>query len=271
MRRMNISYTNITPHFGAELDPSIQLLDLSSVTEFEQLCAQRGVVVARNQVMSLDDQVEFARRLGELFKNPANKGMPEQLIKIHATARSKKVAGAGWHSDVSSEEIPPGLSLLRMEIAPESGGDTLFADMRQVFSALSPAMQTFLKSLTARHDPKGHFLYLSGAKTLEELGAAIHPMVRLHPLTNDPALYVNSGFTGRVMELSVRESESLLKFLYDTIAYAVDAQIRVNWEPDMMVFWDNRIVQHHASFDYFPQERKAYRATVRGEAVIPAR
>lgn len=269
---MNISYTDITPNFGAELDPSIRLLDLSSVTEFEQLCAQRGVVVARNQVMSLDDQAEFAGRFGELFKKPANsKGVPEQLIKIHATAKSKRVAGTGWHSDVSSEEIPPGLSILRMEVVPESGGDTLFADMRQVFSALSPAMQTFLKSLTARHDPRGHYLYVSGVKKLEELGAAIHPIVRLHPLTNDPALYVNSGFTGRVMELSDRESESLLKFLYDTIAYSVDAQIRVRWEPDTMVFWDNRIVQHHASFDYFPQERKGYRATVHGEAVIPAR
>ena len=105
---------------------------------------------------------------------------------------------------------------------------------------------------------------------MEELGAAIHPMVRLHPLTNDPALYVNSGFTGRIMELSDTESESLLKFLYDKIAYSVDAQIRVRWEPDTIVFWDNRIVQHHASFDYWPQERKGYRSTVRGEAVIPA-
>ena len=266
----NLQFTNSSPSFGAELDPSVRLLDLKDVTEFEQLCAERGVVVARNQVMSLDEQVEFSARLGELFKNPANKGVPEELIKIRATARSEKVPGTGWHSDVSSEEKPPGLSILRMEIVPESGGDTLFADMRQVFSALSPAMQAFLKTLTAQHDPKSHFLYLRGVKTMEELGAAIHPMVRLHPLTNDPALYVNSGFTGRIMELSDTESESLLKFLYDKIAYSVDAQIRVRWEPDTIVFWDNRIVQHHASFDYWPQERKGYRSTVRGEAVIPA-
>ena len=155
---MNIPHTNITPRFGAELDSSVRLLDLSDIGEFEQLCAERGVVVARNQAMSLEEQIEFAGRLGELFKNPANKDVPEELIKIRATARSEKVPGTGWHSDVSSEEIPPGLSILRMEIVPDSGGDTLFADMRQVFNALSPAMQSFVKSLTARHDPKSHFL-----------------------------------------------------------------------------------------------------------------
>ena len=49
--------------------------------------------------------------------------------------------------------------MLRMEVVPESGGDTLFADMRQVFAALSPTLQAFLQTLHARHDPRGHYLY----------------------------------------------------------------------------------------------------------------
>ena len=267
-----LSYAPITPDFGAELSSDIRLVDATDtqVLALHQLAAERGVVVARDQEMSLDEHIAFAQRLGPLYQNPANRDLPEELIQIKADEHSKFVPGTGWHSDVSSDEHPPGLSMLRMEVVPSSGGDTLFADMTKVFQMLSTAMQAFLKTLHARHDPRSHFLYLRGVKTKEELGAAVHPVVRVHPLTNQPALYVNSGFTDRIVELSERESDSLLKFLYDTIAYSVAAQIRVAWQPHTVVFWDNRVVQHHAAFDYFPEKRLGYRATVRGEAVIPA-
>ena len=137
--------------------------------------------------------------------------------------------------------------MLRMEVVPASGGDTLFADMYRAFELLSPAMQNFLKQLNARHDPKGHYLYLSGAKKLDELPSTNHPVVRTHPLTGRNALYVNSGFVGRINELSSLESKRLLEMLYDHIAYSVDIQCRVKWEPNTVVFWDNRVVQHHAA------------------------
>ncbi|MDG1835491.1 MAG: TauD/TfdA family dioxygenase, partial [Pseudomonadales bacterium] len=131
---------------------------------------------------------------------------------------------------------------------------------------LSPSMQAFLKQLSARHDPKGHYLYLSGAKKLEELPSAVHPVVRTHPLTDRNALFVNAGFVGQIQELSPRESEALLSMLYDHIAYSVSIQCRIQWAPNTVVFWDNRVVQHHAAFDYFPEVRRGYRVTVVGEA-----
>ena len=91
-----------------------------------------------------------------------------------ADENSKHAAGEGWHSDVSSESEPPGLSMLRMEEVPSSGGDTLFANMYAAYESLSPAMQAFVETLTAKHDPIGHYLYVSGAKKLEELPSAIH-------------------------------------------------------------------------------------------------
>ena len=270
---MSLEYSPIQPRFGAELDAGIQLADLDGeqIEALHQLAAERGVVVARNQTMGVAEQAAFARRLGETFTTPINQpDVPEELIVIHADENSKRVAGQGWHSDVSSEEVPPGLSMLRMEVVPESGGDTLFADMRQAFERLSPQMQSFLCSLTAHHLPKGHYLYISGAKKLDELPSAKHPVVRIHPRTGDRALYVNIGFVDKIVELSKRESDSLLAMLYDHTAYAVDIQCRVQWAPNTVVFWDNRIVQHHAAFDYYPQTRKGYRATIRGEALVPA-
>ncbi|HIG40364.1 MAG: TauD/TfdA family dioxygenase [bacterium] len=264
-----MEYSNITPTFGVELGEGTQLAQFSDaeVTELKQLAAEHGIVVARNQKMDMQAQAEFGHRLGTLMNSPVNKAdIPEELIVIHAGPKSKAVAGQGWHSDVSSEAVTPGLSMLRMEIVPPSGGDTLFADMYQAFETLSPSMQAFLKQLHALHEPRGHYLYLSGAKKLEELPSAVHPVVRTHPLTRRNALYVNNGFVAKIVELNPRESQALLAMLYDHIAYSVSLQCRVQWAPNTVVFWDNRVVQHHASFDYHPEVRRGYRVTVVGEA-----
>ena len=261
--------TNITPSFGVELNRDSQLVEFSQdeVVALKQLAAERGIVVARDQNMDVNTQAEFGKRLGTIMDAPVKRpDIPEGLILIQAGPKSKSVAGEAWHSDVSSEAVPPGLSMLRMEVVPSSGGDTLFADMYQAFETLSPSMQGFLKQLHARHDPKGHYLYLSGVKKLEELPSAIHPVVRTHPLTGRNALYVNSGFVGKIVELNPLESDRLLSMLYDHIAYSVGIQCRVKWSPNTVVFWDNRIVQHHAVFDYHPEVRRGYRVTVVGEA-----
>ena len=157
-----LTYHPISPKFGAELTDAV-LLDLhdDEVESLQQLAAERGVVVVRDQSMTVHQQAEFAHRLGPLTTYPVrDKDVPSELLVIHADENSKNVAGSKWHTDISSEERPPSLSMLRMEVVPSSGGDTLFCDMYQAFESLSPEMQRFLKRLSARHDPKGHHLYL---------------------------------------------------------------------------------------------------------------
>jgi taurine dioxygenase len=261
----------ITPALGSLIETEGSILDFSkaAVTHLVNLCAQRGVLVFPNQPMTLEEQAGFAHRLGEPLRFPNNPpSIPEELIKIRSGPKTKVAAGEGWHTDVSSEPCPPGLSMLRMEEVPESGGDTLFADMRQAFNLLSQPLQALLKTLSARHEPRGHYLFLSGAVAFEDLPVSDHPIVRIHPLTQEKALFVNDGFVARINGLSHRESQALLRLLYDHVAYTPAIQTRVRWQPNTVVFWDNRIVQHHAAFDYFPAERLGYRCTIMGEEPI---
>ena len=263
----------LSPNFGVKLDRKLMLVDLSDadVEALKLNIARAGVLVARDQVMTADAQAQFAARLGELFPSAKpNQTTPEGLIRIKADERSKGAPGTTWHSDVSSDARPPSISMLRMEVVPPVGGDTLFMDMRQIFASFSPSLQSLLKGLTARHDPIGHYLYLSGQKALHELASAHHPIVRQIPETGDQALYVNEGFTRGIDGLPQAEQDMLLNFLLKTVRENVIAQLRVKWQPDTVVFWDNRIVQHHAVFDYFPHKRLGYRATVRGEVPVAA-
>jgi taurine dioxygenase len=265
----SLDWRPITPQFGAELNTGqIHQLDGEGAGGLLSLIADRGVVVARGQTMTIDEQVALGHLLGPVHVHPvfADPDRPEVLV-IHADEKTAHAAGERWHSDVSCQPEPPAISMLRMEIVPESGGDTLFADMYRAYQSLSPALQNFLPTLTARHDAPPVF---GGGRTDAQPLSTTHPVVRTHPLSNRRALYVNSGYTKKIVELTDRESEALLRLLFDQIAYNVDHQIRVRWQPGTVVLWDNRCVQHHAAFDYYPAVRHGYRITTIGEAPIPA-
>lgn len=269
MRTMTMTRTDLTKPLGSEIG-GVRLceLDAGDAEAIRKLAAERGVLVFRDQQMSVADQVALGSKLGELHVHPAATapdGFPEVLV-IHTDAESTYTAGDGWHSDVSCDERPPAISMLRIEQTPSVGGDTLFSSMYAAYEALSPTMQEFLGTLTAVHSGDRAYRGRYGYRDVDKVyPSAEHPVVRTHPETGRKALYVNGGFTQRIKGLKQKESELLLRFLYDHIAYGVAFQCRVRWEPHTVTMWDNRCVQHHASWDYFPETRHGYRVTTVGE------
>jgi taurine dioxygenase len=45
-----------------------------------------------------------------------------------------------------------------------------------------------------------------------------------------------------------------------------DFQIRFQWEPHSIAFWDNRCTQHKAIWDYYPHVRSGFRIQIKGMA-----
>jgi taurine dioxygenase len=150
---------------------------------------------------------------------------------------------------------------------PPLGGDTLFANMYAAFEALSTPLQKLLAGLTALHD--GEQTYRGRYEGMEEEGKVYprseHPVVRTHPVTGRPLLFVNRIFTTRILELSQTESAALLQMLFRHIEQP-QFQCRFQWQPGSLAFWDNRCTQHHALWDYYPHRRVGHRVTIRGDA-----
>ena len=90
-------------------------------------------------------------------------------------------------------------------------------------------------------------------------------MVR-HPETGRKLLYVNGGFTTRLVGLSAAESRSVLSLLFRHIESTPKLCCRVQWAPGTLTFWDNRCTQHHAIWDYFPHSRAGGRVSILGDA-----
>jgi len=259
----------LTPAIGAEIGN----VDLASpdiaerIPDIRAALLQHGVIFFRDQHLTQEQHIAFARHFGALEIHPATPKdqVNREILRIVHGPESRGQENS-WHSDVTWREKPSLGSILRAVEVPEVGGDTLFANMHLAFERLSPRMKRFISTLTAVHDIARVFARRLG-KRPEELHEQYppmrHPVVRTHPETGKPLIFVNTAFTSHIEGLSEEESRWLLDHLYPTAADP-EIQCRFRWRPGSIAFWDNRLVQHFAASDYFPARRVMERVTISG-------
>lgn len=266
-----LTVERITPVLGAEVSG----VDLSQEIPAQQLEEIRAafrdhhVLVFRDQTITAEHHKRFAAAFGDLrpVNPPPEEGDP-YILEIRTTSAAADVAGNGWHADGTADAEPSLGSMLYITEIPEPGcgGDTLFANMHLAYDMLSPAMRALLDPLTAIHD---------GAQALAGytppadyvVPKSEHPLIARHPETDRKLLYVNKAYTSRIPQLSADESRALLDMLFDITARRPVLHCRVRWTPGTLVFWDNRCVQHHASYDYYPYARYGQRVAINGGPV----
>jgi taurine dioxygenase len=133
-------------------------------------------------------------------------------------------------------------------------------------------MQRFITGLEAVHDFKPFKSLFEDSEAgrarlrkFEEIFRPVtHPVVRVHPVTGKRALFVNPQFTLAIKGMEETESRTLLDTLFRTV-HTLEYHYRHHWEPNMVVFWDNRGTQHAAVHDYYPQRRLMERVTIKGD------
>ena len=262
-----------TPVIGAEIRGVDLTRPLSEAqwNEIHDAFLRHLVVFFREQRrMSPEQQIAFGRSFGELHIHPAAphlEGFPEVFV-IHAHKDSKFANGESWHSDVSCDVEPPLGSILQIHVLPPCGGDTLFSSMYAAYDDLSPRMKTFLEGLTAVHESEHFYRGRYADRGVNDAGKlypkAVHPVIRTHPETGKRCVFVNRTFTTRIEGLPDDESRAILEFLFhhvETPWY----QTRFTWRENDVAMWDNRCAQHMAIWDYWPNERKGHRVTVKGD------
>ena len=234
-----------------------------------------------NQVLFFQNQNEIAPEIhlklgklfGELHVHPAAPSMPgyPEIFEIHAHKNSKVANGEFWHSDVSCDIEPPLGTMLQLHILPETGGDTMFSDMYSAYNELSDKYKSLLDGLIAIHESEhlysGRYEDRGVNKDNIKTPVANHPLIRTHPITGKKAIYVNRTFTTGIEGMNKNESSSILEFLFEHCEH-VNFQIRYRWNKNDMAFWDNRCTMHRAIWDYWPNERKGRRVTIKGDKPV---
>ncbi|KAE9394049.1 taurine catabolism dioxygenase [Gymnopus androsaceus JB14] len=291
------------PHIGTHFnDASTQLSDILKapnsdelIKDLATLVSHRCVVFFSAQNLTVEEQLALGSRLGELsgkpktstlHRHPISEETPELGAEISVISsmggiakagfKDKRRASDGWHADITFETIPSDYALLKMHTLPPTGGDTLWASAYEAYDKFSPAFQKFLEGLTALHSGETFIEYANkfDLKINDPRGSpensgthltAIHPVIRTNPVTGFKGLFVNKGFTRRILELGPDESDNLLEYLFRHIAENHDMHVRYKWKLNDLAIWDNRSAFHTATHDYGSAHRQGNRVVSIGE------
>lgn len=255
-------------------------VDLSRLSDAEMEAVRKayvdhGVIFFRDQNISPENHIAFAKRWGEIDVNKFFTPTPEhpEIAEVRKEKAQTTNIGGGWHTDHSYDEVPAMGSILVARLLPETGGDTMFANMYAAYDALSDELKNEIEGLNAVHSNHHVFgpnsLYKqmgNGGPSFRNEGMvseAVHPVVIIHPESGRKALYVNPGFT---VGIEGRSQEDAFKLLQQLYAHAVRKEFvhRFQWRDGSIAFWDNRCTWHYALNDYQGQERLMHRITIAG-------
>jgi taurine dioxygenase len=158
-----------------------------------------------------------------------------------------------FHTDDSYTEQPASATVLHArELPSDGGGPTCFLDMRAAYRSLEQQLRQRILGLRAlnRYNNGGVFPPRAAAEgPFEALVDVMHPIVRAHPVTGSPALYIDLDRATSIVEMAPGEGRELLQFLQDHAEQNAPSYAH-SWRDHDVVVWDNASVQHRASGDF---------------------
>lgn len=267
----------VTGRIGAEVS-QVKLsgdLDQDVIYEINHALAKYKVVFFREQNHLTDlEQEAFAKLLGKPLNHPS---VPIKDGTEHTLAIDSRGGSAdSWHTDITFLANYPKTTILRNIIAPEIGGDTVWANTTSAFENLPKELKILAENLRAVHSNVYDYA-ARGAKTKEALekrklfATAVeieteHPLVRIHPQTGEKTLVLGHFFK-KFSGLNIDDSRRLFSIFQEHITQWENV-VRWRWASGDVAIWDNQATQHRAINDYGQELRVATRVTIEGEVPV---
>lgn len=252
----------------------IKPLDATTASAIRQALLDHLVILFRDQALTNEQFLIFARSMGAWAEHPLPKGLPSfpEITQVAKLERECVNFGGAWHSDTVYLERPPMGSMLLAREVPPTGGDTLFANQYPAYEALSAGMQRMLQGLRAVHSSAKADASKTRGDRIQSGGVSAnakredlfeHPVIRTHRETGRNALYANIAHTLLFADMTEAKSAPLLRYLFE---YQVKPEFayRFQWRVGSLAFWDNPSTQHNPVNEYHRYRRVMHRITLTG-------
>ena len=170
---------------------------------------------------------------------------------------------SAWHQGGTWKPNPWPFELLQLEVVPDVGGATVWADQQAAYVDLSAPLQELAGSLRA-----AHIVQVETRSVGADAEYVEHPLVLTHPETGVKGLYL----TSRIHHL-IGVSEDEGAWILDALrrhATQEKYQYRHRWAAGDLLIWDNLATQHAAIDDYGDRERWGYKISIEGGDWRPA-
>ena len=250
------------------------------INEIRNLWLENSILIFKNLILDHNQFERISLLFGEFGYDPYIESMKNHpnIIEVKREANEKAPPfGGSWHSDWSFQENPPSATLLHSKIIPPIGGETLFLNTQKAYDDLSTSIKNKINNLYVVHSAARPYaddgfyalekntdrsMKIKPSKKAKNI--FLHPLVRTHPETNKKSLFINPVYTIAIDGLSENESKLLLNELYNHMEKEIYIY-KHSWEPNMLVMWDNRSVNHCAQGGYEGYKRLLHRITLSGE------
>ncbi|WP_375502043.1 TauD/TfdA dioxygenase family protein [uncultured Jatrophihabitans sp.] len=274
----------LLPTFAARVH-DVDLREVAAAGEgagLRALLARHKVLFFSDQAIDIDAQVALGLAMGELtVSHPVVAGATNDHPEVYALDSYDGGRSDIWHTDVTFMPRPPMASILRAVKLPDVGGNTNWVDLEAAYESLTPTVRELADQLEAEHDGSREFAeYLEkrrggegndwDGEKVRQLVPVRQPVVRVHPETGRRSLFVNPGFTTRILDVSDAESRGLLDIFFAHLTKP-EHLVRHRWSAGDVVMWDNRSTAHYADFNYGDVQRVMHRVTLRGDIPVGPR
>lgn len=257
-------------------------LDADTVAALRAAWLEHHVLSFPEQPMSDDDLERFTVAFGGFGNDPfiAPIAGREHVIAIRRTAHeTAPLFAENWHSDWSFQARPPAGTCLFGITIPPHGGDTLYTNQHAALDAMPASLRSRLEGRLAVHSARGGYAPSGTYGKVDQetdrsmdirpsdaaMATQLHPIVREHPETGRLGLF---GCIGYVIGIDGMSDEEARPLLVDWHQWQTREEFwyRHQWEPQMLVMWDNRSVLHKATGGYEGYERLLHRTTIAAAA-----
>jgi taurine dioxygenase len=281
---------------GGALGADVNGIDLSrpigdaAFGRIAEAWAEHLVLRFSGQRLTDDQLMAFSARFGELDRVPiptagfsrTDSDVDDQAREWVAVISSvkkngKSIGGLGsyelvWHTDMSYNPLPPRASLLYALEVPPDGGNTGYLNMYDAYDSLSDDLKRAIEGKTCIHDSSRNSAgeLRQGFQTtidVRRTPGAVHPLIRLHPVTKRKALFLGRRPGAYIHGLSIEESERLLNAVWAHATHERFAWYQ-KWRIGDLVLWDNRCVMHRRDAFDESLRRLMHRTQIVGEPVL---
>jgi alpha-ketoglutarate-dependent taurine dioxygenase len=244
--------------------------------DLRRLLVERSALVFPAMFLSDEEQLQFARTIGEVFLVGGDKELQNISMDPKVSPTADYTRGAFyWHIDGANDPIPAKATMLSVRTmpAPGEGGDTLVANTYAAYADLPDEQKTALEGITVRHALEASQRYVNPTPSVAELTrwqaypGQSHPLVWHHQ--HGKASLIIGNTCHYVENMNIAEGNMLLCRLMEWSTQE-DYVYRHKWSEGDFLIFDNTGTMHRADWYPLDSKRLMRRTTLHGDEPVRA-
>lgn len=273
---MAIESKPINPYFGVQISgvDFSRELDDESFAEIRKAFTEHGLIYFGNQNLSIENQVKFGRRFGEVQIHVMNQYLVDGHPEIYYLSNLDENGNPNgkhpdrgtmyWHTDGSWRDFPGLATIMVAEILPEEGGETHFCCTEAAYLALDEKTKAEIADLRVVHNIAFSRQRRHGEDPMSEAQKAeappvTHPMVRTHPESGRKSIFLGD----HAESIEGMDYDQGRQLIEDLNARLIRPEFvyEHKYQPGDIVAWDNRRTLHKSTPYNTSRERRVMRRT----------